>query len=160
MITKFDEFIKEEFDYDEYKPLEGTFGITIGKQNIEANIGELVKFAKNYDIEIIELDKLHKKGLWGGDKYKKTGMVKPEGSDKWVKYKDLTNKQKENFDEEVDTVIMKSNLKYPIIVSKSKRGKLTILDGNHRVEKSHKLGKDTIKARVIPEEDILKKFGK
>ena len=160
MITKFNEFIKEEFDYSEYKPLEGTFGTTIDGKNIEADVSDLIKFSKNYDIEIIELDKLHKKGLWGGDKFKKTGTVKPEGSDKWVKYKDLTNKQKEDFNEEVDTVINKSNLKYPIIVSKGKRGKLTILDGNHRVEKAHKLGKNTIKARVIPEEDILKEFGK
>lgn len=160
MITKFDDFIKEKFDYKEYKPLEGIFGTTIGGKNIEANIGDLVKFAKKYDVGDIEVDKLYHKGLWKGDTWKKGGMIKPEGVDKWIKYKDLTDKQKEEFEKEVGTTIDKANLKYPIIVSRGKKGKLTILDGNHRVEKAYKLKKNIIKARVIPEEDVLKEFGK
>ena len=158
MITKFEDFIKEEFDYKEYKPLEGTCGMSIGKKDIEANVGDMVKFAKKYDIEDIEVSKLQHKGAWREDSYKKTGMVKPEGVDKWMKYKDLSLKQKKEFEDEINTTIDKSNLKYPIIVAKSKKGKLTILDGNHRVEKAHKLGKTTIKAYVIPEEDVLKEF--
>lgn len=159
MITKFDEFIKEKFDYKEHKPLEGVCGVKIGKKEIEMKISDLVEFAKKYDIEDIDLDKLHHKGLWKDDTWKKGGVLKPAGSDKWLKWKDLSDEQKKDMEEEVKTTIDRANLKYPIIIAKSKRGKMTIVDGNHRVEKAYKLGKDTIKARVIPDEDLLKKFG-
>lgn len=155
-----DQFITEKFDPKTYKPLEGTFGTTIDGKDIEATVQDLVNFSKDYPTVNLPVDKLCDIGLWKMDKFKKTGTVKPEGSTEWKKYKDLTDEQKKDFDDEVQQTIDKSNLKYPIIVCKGKKGKLQVLDGNHRVEKACKLKKSTIIARVIPEEDILKKFKK
>jgi len=51
--------------------------------------------------------------------------------------------------------IMKTHLKYPIIVTSNKNDKINaILDGHHRVKKAEILNKKTLKAYIIPEADL------
>lgn len=157
-FVSYKNWINEKFNYDDYDPMDGTFGTKIDGVDIEAKVGDLIKFSEDYPIEKIDMSKLLKQGLWNKEKFKTQGKVNIDG--KWIEYKNLTDEQKKDFNEEVDTTIMKANLKYPIIVSRSEKGKITILDGNHRVEKAGKLGKKDISAHVIPEEDVLKKFKK
>ena len=44
---------------------------------------------------------------------------------------------------------MKSDLKYPIIITKNKGKYNMVLDGNHRLHKAIKSGVETIEAKVL-----------
>ena len=58
-----------------------------------------------------------------------------------------------------EDAIKKSDIDYPIIVTVDKdNNPIAVLDGNHRVEKAHRLKRKILKGIAIPEEDILKKF--
>ena len=50
--------------------------------------------------------------------------------------------------------------KFPIVAVDLGINGIGVLDGNHRVQKAHRLGNKIIKAYLVPEKDILKKFGK
>jgi hypothetical protein len=96
MIIKiFEDFINEKIE--NYKPLEGTCGIVIGKKDYEFNIGKLVDFAKNnYKSELVELDDIYNlscfKDIDKDDKIDGVGTVNIDGV--WKKMKELTKEER------------------------------------------------------------------
>lgn len=164
MITKFDEFIKEEFDYyKDHKPLEGMCGTTIKGVNYDFKVKDIIKFAKeNYEVKDAKLSDVYKvslfKKLYSKSPDKKASM---EIDGEWVEGDKMTDEQWKKFQEEQQEIVMKSNLKYPILLTVDKKGKIKgVIDGNHRVLKAKILKHDFIKAYHIPEEDIVKNFSK
>ena len=145
--------LNEKFDKAEWKPLEGIFGATVDNTEIEGKVSDLIKFIKNnhFPVEEFDVKNLYKTAGWHEMK-----NVTVNGK----KYKDLSKEEKADFDEENKGAIMNANLKYPIIVTKNDKGKIDVLDGNHRVEKAYILKRDKIKGIVVPKEDIIKNFKK
>ena len=60
-------------------------------------------------------------------------------------------------DPETNIYVMNADLKYPIILAVNENNEITrVLDGNHRIQKALYLGNNSIRAKLIPEEDIIK----
>jgi len=71
--------------------------------------------------------------------------------------KNLNNDEKKRVIDLETKRCMKTSLEYPIIVITDKNGKYKgLLDGNHRLVKADKLGNDTIKAYVLPYDELVK----
>ncbi len=133
---------------------DNTWGITLtnGKE-IEGNAQELVTFSKKYPTKNISTSVIHPWGLWHdyGDAISGAG----------IKYKDMTKKEQNDFDKELNTQIEKADLQYPIIIFIDEDGYIaSIPDGHHRIEKAYRHKFKTIKAKLIPEKDAEKEFSK
>ena len=64
-------------------------------------------------------------------------------------------------DPETNIYVMNADLKYPIILAVNENNEITrVLDGNHRIQKALYLGNNSIRAKLIPEEDIIKLLDK
>jgi hypothetical protein len=155
-MKTYSQFINEKKKYD---PLAGTCSVSVGDDVFEFNIGKIINFAKkNYEVSEIPLDELYKLSAFKdvdveGSKPSKNSSLLIKG--KWKKGNDITDEEWEKFKKEQYDIVMKSNLRYPIVVVVNKKDKVkAILDGNHRVKKAKLLDKESVKAYKIPEEDI------
>jgi hypothetical protein len=79
---------------------------------------------------------------------------------KGIPYKNCSKKEQLRIDNDLDKRIDSADLRYPIIIVISNTGDLTVPDGNHRIEKAHRLGYKTIQAKVIPEKYLIQRFSK
>ena len=150
-MKTFEQFVNEKWDDKNH-----VFGMKLSnKKEITGIVIDLVNFAEKYPIKEYSVDELYKLGGWHN--YKDI-TVKNKSTNKYVKLNDISKEEKEKEIEKINKEVMKSNLKYPIIVSEKDNKATNILDGNHRVEKAHILKHDKIKGYSIPEEDLLKKF--
>lgn len=155
-IKTFEQYINEKYDQS---PLEGTCGVSIGKKKYIFYIKTLIKFCEdNYDISNVKIDDLIKLSCFKDVDVENNKPDKNSSiiiNNKWVKAKDVTDEEWKQFKKEQYDQLMKSNLKYPIIITVDNNDKIkAILDGNHRVKKAKILKKDIIKAYKIPENDI------
>lgn len=141
-----EEYIKTKGDE------EHLFGIEINGKEIEGDVKELIKMVDSgkYEIQEYEVKDL---GTEWDDMEGKT--VLKDG--KMVKFDELSNEEQRDQLKRLKKDIMKSSLKYPIILTKTEEG-FHVLDGNHRLSKAKILGKNKIKGYFIPQKDILKKF--
>jgi hypothetical protein len=101
--------------------------IFTGEDGVSYNILRLVEWAsKNYEIKDISVDRLR-------HEFKTHWQLsdEPDGSPEFVK---------RAFESE----------DYPIVVQKTKAGKLHVMDGRHRAWKAIKTHKRTIKGYIIP----------
>ena len=151
MITKYADFINEK-----HEPLEGKCGVTIGDKELTFTVKDIIKYAEdNYKYERISVEDIYDLGLFneqGKGEGEATFLVDGE----WQTEDEISPEEKSKFDKEQKDIIEAADLKYPIIVA-SKGDKITaIIDGNHRLEKANNRGNKTIKAYVLPEEDLLK----
>ena len=153
------------FDYvteNAHNPLEGYCGTTIGGKDFEFKVGKLIDFvSKNYTSEIISVDKLKKLSMFENiDKDNKNvrdekGKVFIKG--KWKNEIELSDEEFEKYKQEQYNILMASDLRFPIILTKNKQNKfIGIIDGNHRLRKAILIKKKFIKGYILPEEDILK----
>ena len=143
-----------------HKPLEVMAGVRVNGVDMDFKVGDIVKFASdNYKSEPIKVADIYELGLYNdvGDKGDKYAVV----DGKEIKVKDLTREQRKKVRKAIDDVVEIADLRYPIIVTVNRRGRYTgIIDGHHRLEKAHNKGKKLIRAYVIPEQDIIRHFGK
>jgi disulfide oxidoreductase YuzD len=136
-----------------------------GKGKIEANVGELVKFIKNgkYPIKDYNVKELYDLGFGkhiSDPNYLKTVNIFDKKTNKWVKFYDLPEEKQKAQIEIFKKRIMKSNLKYPLLVAEDDGKPGALVDGNHRLEKAYLTKQAMIKGYVIPWNDLYKKFGK
>jgi len=149
---------------DDRKPLEGMCGVTIDGVNYDFKVKDIIKFAEdNYKPKDTKLSDVYKlslfKDLDSDRPNKKDRSIKIGG--KWCSGDKMTDEQWKEFQREQKEIAIKANLKYPILLTVDKNGKITgIIDGNHRVVKAKMLHHDLIEAYYIPEEDIVKSFPK
>jgi len=166
-----DDDLLEKFkigSYEEFMKNKGTanneFGADVGDKEIEGKVTNLIKMAYdgNYPIKTFKMQDLYKISGWKDtEEDKKYWTAYDDKTKKMIPYYDLSKKQQEKVTKEVNDDIEKSDIDYPIIVTVDKDDNpIAVLDGNHRVEKAHRLKRKTLKGISIPEEDILKKFKK
>ena len=133
-------------------PLEGTCGVIVKGKPIDGKVKDFIEFAKRYTTEDFPLSKLKSVGFFNNTP-KPTDKVKIGGE--WMKYRDATKDQQHDFNERETEGVNKSNLKYPILLVVGKgNSNIRILDGNHRAAKAIGLNHKTIKAKIIPEDDL------
>ena len=156
-MKTFKQFVNEKVE--EHKPLDGTCGTTIRGKTFEFNVGKIIDFAKkNYQSQIVNLNDIYEltffKSVQNLDVIDKNAEVNINGE--WKKESELSKEELKKFRDEQIEIINMSNLRYPIILTQNNRGRIVgILDGNHRVKKAKQLGKDSVRAYIIPEKDIL-----
>ena len=166
-----DDDLLEKFkigSYEEFMKNKGTanneFGADVGDKEIEGKVTNLIKMAYdgNYPIKTFKMQDLYKISGWKDtEEDKKYWTAYDDKTKKMIPYYDLSKEQQEKVTKEVNDDIEKSDIDYPIIVTVDKDDNpIAVLDGNHRVEKAHRLKRKTLKGIAIPEKDILKKFKK
>ena len=166
-----DDDLLEKFkigSYEEFMKNKGTanneFGADVGDKEIEGKVTNLIKMAYdgNYPIKTFKMQDLYKISGWKDtEEDKKYWTAYDDKTKKMIPYYDLSKKQQEKVTKEVNDDIENSDIDYPIIVTVDKDDNpIAVLDGNHRVEKAHRLKRKTLKGIAIPEKDILKKFKK
>lgn len=149
--------IDRNFDYEkEHKPLEGGWGATVDGKEVDGSVIALVQYANEYPTKEIDLDEIPK-SLFDKDQ-EDEGEKTVKIGDKMVDFKDLNDKQKEEFKLKEKIIIDKADLDYPIVLVQLRNKKYKILDGNHRVQKARNKKLKKIKAKVIPSDKLLKKF--
>lgn len=68
--------------------------------------------------------------------------------------------QGETFKLKERTPIEKSEDDYPILLIKLKNGKLKVLNGKDEIRKAKEMNQPVVKAKILPSEDVVDKFGK
>jgi len=166
-----DDDLLEKFkigSYEEFMKNKGTanneFGADVGDKEIDGKVTDLIKMAYdgNYPIKTFKMQDLYKISGWKDtEEDKKYWTAYDDKTKKMIPYYDLSKEQQEKVTKEVNDDIENSDIDYPIIVTVDEDNKpIAVLDGNHRVEKAHRLKRKTLKGIAIPEKDILKKFKK
>jgi hypothetical protein len=155
-IKTFSELINEKFNYEkDHKPLEGECGVTIDKIKYTFKVKKIIAYAKqNYNIKEIKVSELVNLSLFKDLDKLNNSEFKTFVDGKWKFDNELTDKERADFIEKQEIIIMKSDLRYPIVLAISDKGVYSIIDGNHRVTKAHNLKNKTIRAYVIPESDL------
>jgi hypothetical protein len=150
----------DDFLYEVDNSLKGDCYLYINGKKYTFNIGKLNKYVeKYYKVTNLPIDKLSKMSYWKDfikEKRRKNNWALFNIDGKWKDHHQISDEEFELFRLKEIEAINKASLKYPIIVTTTNRGKITeILDGNHRVTKASMLGKDNIKAYILPERDIV-----
>ena len=150
-MKTFDQFVNEN-----YEPLGEVATCTIKGQNYSFKVKNLYDFIrlKNYNVVDLNVKEVGKFGNFDDDN-RENLLIRDKITLKWIKYDDLPKDKQKEFDDRENIRIDSTNLKYPIIVCINDKKEYNIMDGNHRLKKAQKLHKETIKAHIIPEQEII-----
>ena len=126
-------------------------------RTIYNDINNLISFAeKNCQIETLPTDKVPSFFDWLDVDYKNDNMEVelPKGSHKIYKWKDMKAGLRKKYVDAQIKQCLGTDLKYPVILVKERDGTLSALDGNHRIMKAKIEGHPTIKAYVMPKNNL------
>ena len=117
----------------------------------EISIRDLVSYLKNFPIQQINISSLDHLKTW--DDFENITVMK---KGHWIKFNDLGSKNQDKHKKKIEKDVMKTDIRYPIIVIVNNGKVDAILDGNHRVQKAKLLGVKSLPAHILGNEDIEK----
>ena len=109
---------------------------TIEGQDIEGSPIAFVQYASSFPTRKVHISNIPEK----------TFNQTTDGNDGILKLKEKTS-------------IEKSENDYPILLIKLKNGKLKVLNGKEEIKKAKQMNQPTIKAKILPSDDVVEKFG-
>ena len=127
-VKRFFEFLCESEDF---KNASWSYYDPDRAVDITITIGDLLHYLKDVEVVNILVSDISDMGLYI--------------------HKDVDFSKEQN--EKTDKRVQRADLKYPIIISKTKDGYNRILDGHHRLQKSINIGEKFIKAKVLDLEE-------
>jgi len=126
-------------------------GFWIEEKKYEINIRDFVKYLTNFPIAQIDVSMLSHIKTW--DDFENITIIK---NGREIKFNELDKKNQDKHKKIIEKSIMKTNVKYPIIILVNNEKIDSILDGNHRVQKAKILGIKSLPAYILNNNDIEK----
>lgn len=161
IIKKFKDWLKPKLN-KEWS--EDTVNASVeGYGSIESKVEDLMNFvvSKKYPLKIYNVKELY--DLGGGkhvkdDKYWNNVQIWYPKINDFIFFYDLPEKFQENYKSILLDRIMRSNLSYPIVVAEIDNKPVSVIDGNHRLEKAYLFDKKELEGYAVPWKELLDKF--
>lgn len=142
-LFSFNQFILEA----KQKALEDILEVRVGEKTLNFQVRDLINWVREEGYEIERINVRSIKTYF--EDTESEIYVTLDGKDK--KFRDLTAKEIKMWKDLEVKRIQQAKLNYPVILTKAPGDKKWFpLDGNHRIEKAKKEGRRTVKAYLIP----------
>jgi hypothetical protein len=132
-------------------PKSNVGSVFIDKKMVDFNIAQLVNYleGKKFPIKTILVIELSRFDTW--DNFDNVTINK---NGKYIKFNDLKKEDQEKHKKIIENSIMKTDLKYPIILLQNNNKIEAIIDGKHRTQKAKLTGVKTLPAYILSKEDL------
>lgn len=130
---------------------------------IEAKVEDLTNFiiSQKYSLKTYNVKELYDMGSGKhikDEKYWEEVLIWYPKANDFVLFYDLPEDFQTNYKSNLYDRVMRSKLEFPLVVAEIKNNPVSVVDGNHRLEKAYLFDKEELQGYSVPWNDLLKRF--